>query len=86
MAKAIAVYEGGIHNRIEKAVREDGQMFERHQEKTRFGYRWSAWRRFGEPLGDNARKNLETSMSAGFSTLYLITPDNPYWRNVRLPG
>lgn len=79
MAKAIKVYKGGIHSLIEAAVRADGAEFRRYQNKTLFGYRWTAWRATGM---QHDVTNLPTSLSAGFSTMY--PPQCP--RNVRLPN
>ena len=39
-----AIFEYGIHERIQQAQRADGQWFKRYQAKTRFGYRWTAWK------------------------------------------
>ena len=80
MAKAIKKYTGGIHGLIQAAVREDGALFMRFQNKTRWGYRWTAWK-FVRQL-DTA--NLPESIEAGFSTLYwpsIYTDFNP-----RLPA
>ena len=87
MAKAIALYEGGIHYRIEKAVREDGVVFERAQEKDpRYGYKWTRWQATGTRLGDNEKHNPEPSIPAGFSILSRRMPGDYGWRNVRLPN
>lgn len=67
-AAAVAFYDGGIEYRIEYAVRADGVVFARHQENTRRGYRWGAWKTNGLKL-DVA--SLPTSVEAGFSTLRL---------------
>lgn len=65
MAKAIKTYTGGIHSLIQAAVREDGALFQRSQDRTPWGYRWSAWR-FVRQLNV---ESLPTEISAGFSTL-----------------
>ena len=78
MAKAIAIYEGGTHSRTQVAIREDGQVFERRQDRTRYGYRWSAWSQTGDRWGDNLRANPEPTRSAGFSTLRLAKPNSSY--------
>lgn len=72
MAKAIALYQGGIHNLVEVAVRTDGRVFERWQSKGMYGYQWSAWKATSETMGENMRANPPTSRSAGFSTLWLF--------------
>lgn len=96
MAKAIALYTGGIHSLKNVAIREDGTVFERFMERGRFGYTWSAWRKTGEVLGHNERHNPPQTRNAGFSTLYLTSEnsacinDQAYWKNgrisVRLPN
>ena len=69
MAKAIALFNGGIHEGRQYAVREDGAVFKRFQEKhPRYGWRWGKWKATGETLGENARQNLDT-MQSGFCTL-----------------
>lgn len=88
MARAtncIGYYEGGIHGRKELAIRDDGALFERFQDKTIYGYRWSAWRATGEVLGHNERANPEQFRSAGFSTMSLRRPGEAYYINKRLP-
>jgi hypothetical protein len=76
MAKAIAIFCGGITELRQMAVRTDGAVFTRSQTKDpRYGYRWSAWRATGEVLGDNARQNLE-SYQNGFAELRRATPDS----------
>ena len=49
MAKAIATYSGGHYTAIQMAVREDGVLFERHEEKSRYthGYQWTKWKHNG---------------------------------------
>ena len=76
MAKAIKTYAGGIHGLIEAAVRADGALFQRFQDKSPWGYRWGAWKRYGSV--DPA--NLPTELSAGFATL------RPREKSVRLPN
>lgn len=54
MAKAIALYKGGIHSLKETAVRTDGVVFSRYQSRTPYGYRWGAWSQNGtEKWGAN---------------------------------
>lgn len=84
MAKALHIYEGGIHARQQVAVRADGAVFVRYQTRDpRYGYKWSAWRQTGETMGGNMLANPEPSRSAGFSTLWL---KRDYIPNVRLPA
>jgi len=71
MAKAIALYEGGIHGLTERAIRDDGAVFVRYQDKTPWGYRWGAWKATGEVLGHNQRNNPETMIEFGFSKLFI---------------
>jgi len=67
--KAIKKYTGGIHGLVQAAVREDGVLFKRYQDKTPYGYRWGAWKREG--VLDVA--NLPSELSSGFSTLRPVT-------------
>jgi len=72
MAKAVALYEGGITERREVAVREDGAVYSRGQERhPRFGYRWSAWAPTGRTLDVAA---LPEVVSAGFADLRRSSP------------
>lgn len=72
MAKAIALYTGGINFLVERAVREDGVVFQRLQDKhPRFGYRWGPWKTTGEVYGENMRANPPASVVCGFATLFL---------------
>lgn len=96
MAKAVAIFTGGITELRQYAIREDGAVFKRFQEKhPRFGYRWTTWTATGEVVGDNARNGM-TEMQSGFCTLHRATPNdcninNRAWFNnkgeirVRLP-
>jgi len=79
MSKAVKIYKGGIHSLVEAAIRTDGVEFRRYQNKTPYGYRWTAWRASG-PRHDVS--SLPACLSSGFSTLY--PPQIP--RNVRLPN
>jgi hypothetical protein len=72
MSKAIALFNGGIHEGRQYAVREDGAVFKRFQAKhPSYGWRWTKWTATGETLGENARKNLDTKQS-GFCTLLRV--------------
>lgn len=75
----IAKFVGGIHARVQVAVRHDGVVFQRFQNKTFRGYQWSKWQTRGtvDPF------NVPSSMSSGFSTLY--APDFYTDFNPRLP-
>src|SRR5260221_380310 len=76
MAKAIALFNGGIHELRQAAIREDGAVFRRWQVKDpRYGYRWSKWQATGEVLGENARANLDV-MEAGFARLHRCKPND----------
>ena len=68
MAKAVKKYKGGVHSLIEAAVRGDGALFCRYQNKTMYGYRWSAWVKKGrlDVL------NLPGTITAGFSELFPV--------------
>ena len=87
MAKAVALYTGGIHSLVEVAVREDGRVFQRYQSKGRYGYTWSRWA--GRETVDVA--TLPATRPSGFATLFLANPvysgrfkDGKL--NLRLPG
>lgn len=80
MAKAIKTYDGGINFRVQAAVRTDGALFIRTQNKGRYGYAWGAWR-FRTQLDT---ENLPGTIQAGFANLY---PTNFYTAfNPRLPN
>ena len=89
MAKAVAIFEGGVSERRQAAVREDGMVFRRAQVRDpRYGYRWSAWRESGEKLGHNALAALD---STGLRDFYRLSAHNSALVNsdgsvrVRLP-
>lgn len=83
MAKPIKAYAGGIHSRVEFAVRADGACFSRSQRKdARYGYVWGKWSKvrsfdMGSPL--------PMSISAGFSECYSAGPYSG-WEKWRLPN
>jgi hypothetical protein len=76
MAKAIKTYEGGIQERIQVAIRSDGNAFIRYQKKNGYGYTWSAWRNAGAYDASDLPKVIEV----GFSNLC------PTQFNARLPN
>lgn len=45
--KAVKLFCGGIHGLQEIAVRSDGAVFKRYQDKGPYGYRWGAWKSQG---------------------------------------
>ena len=66
MAKAIAFragHTGDFTGRIEYAQREDGQWFQRFQEKGMKGYRWGAWKPCCEP---SSERSFEQPMTTAF--------------------
>jgi len=74
MAKAVAIFTGGIHSLTQYAVRDDGAVFKRFQEKHfRYGYRWTSWTATGETMGHNAQQ-ATTELQSGFSTLRRAEP------------
>lgn len=76
MAKAIAIFTGGIQADVQVAVRADGETFRRSQVRDpRYGYRWSAWRPTARVAPD------ATATEAGFSTLRRATPNDCYINN-----
>lgn len=68
MAKAIAKYSGGITGLVEIAIRADGQVFRRYQNKGAYGYCWTAWKA-GETVDV---ENLPGSFTAGFGNAYPV--------------
>ncbi len=80
MSKAIAIFTGGVTELRQAAIREDGAVFTRGQNRTRFGYQWSAWRATGEILGHNARA-ATAEIACGFATLRRATPDDAFINN-----
>lgn len=83
MANPIKAYEGGIHSRVQYAVRADGALFCRHQSKdARYGYVWSKWARYGE-LDIGAP--LPVMIEAGFSKCYPAGMSSG-WKKWRLPN
>lgn len=81
MAKAIALYEGGIHARIQIAVRHDGAVFKRYQgNDPRYGWKWERWARIGEQVDpDNLPREIEGK------TQHCGLGDNGH-KHVRLPA
>lgn len=82
MAKAIQAWEGGLSGKIELAVRGDGVLFRRVQNKDpRYGYVWTKWVEIGKLDVDN----LPFSIEQGFSTCFRA---NIYtaWQKWRLPN
>lgn len=65
MAKAIKTYTGGINGLVQAAVRTDGALFKRYQEKSPWGYKWTAWKLSGQVDPSNPPSEI----SSGFSTL-----------------
>lgn len=66
MAKAIAFragHTGDFTGRIEYAQRDDGQWFQRFQEKGMRGYRWGAWKPCCEP---SSERSFEQPMTTAF--------------------
>ena len=80
---AIALYRGGIHGRVDKAVRPDGAVFVRYMDKGRYGWSWGKWMDKGQRVDP---ENLPGTMEAGFSTLYPgRQPYDPSPARLRLP-
>lgn len=80
--KTIALFEGGITERRQQAVREDGIVFSRAQYRDpRYGYKWSKWKATGARMGDNAAAATATIQS-GFAEL--VRRDGGE-KHVRLP-
>lgn len=86
MAKAVAVFEGGITERRQAAVREDGAVFTRWQERDpRYGYKWGKWRRTGQTLGHNELAMTDV-LQNGFAELRRILPTDPYSTLINADG
>lgn len=79
--KAIKLYRGGVHGLVEYAVREDGALFSRFQDRGPYGYRWGAWRASGR-MDPNS---LPPCIESGFSTLYPSDPTYRPFAKLRLP-
>jgi hypothetical protein len=79
--KAIKLYRGGISGLTEYAVREDGALFARFQDRGPRGYRWGAWK----PRGKVDPKNLPAFIESGFSCLYPADPTYNPCDKFRLP-
>lgn len=75
MAKAVALYTGGINFLIERAVRADGVVFNRYQSRGPYGYVWSKWQRSGT-VNVADLDSLPRSEEAGFSTLFRQYPSS----------
>jgi len=63
--KVLAKYAGGIHGLIQAAIRSDGVLFMRFQDKTRYGYKYGPWKEKG-----NVGSVIPQTLQAGFSTLF----------------
>lgn len=82
MAKAIQAWRGGIHSLVELAVRGDGVLFRRVQNKSaRFGYVWGSWKQ----IGTLDIENLPWSIDQGFSKCHRADTYTK-WQNWRLPN
>jgi len=80
MAKAIALFNGGIGNLKQAAVREDGAVFERGQYRDpRYGYKWSQWRFSGRKLSHNEMFGLDELFGLRRAT-------TPYHDGMRMDG
>lgn len=63
------IFEYGIHERIQQAMRADGVWFERVQKKGPYGYQWGKWkpcggkseRAWGNPYAGKARLPKEAA-------------------------
>lgn len=78
MAKAVALFTGGITELREVAIRADGQPFMRMQERhPKYGYKWSKWSKHGEKLGNNAIAAMD-KYHLGFTELSRTTAANVY--------
>ena len=81
MSKAIAIFTGGVTELRQAAIRTDGAVFTRIQDRDpRFGFRWSAWNATGEVLGENSRNNLDT-VDCGFASLRKADPNDCFINN-----
>ena len=80
MAKAIAIFTGGITELREVAIREDGVAFKRAQFRNHYGIRWSKWTKTGETFGANAAANIDT-IEAGFANLRRASPNDCFINN-----
>ena len=80
MAKAIQAWRGGTHSLIELAVRTDGTLFRRVQNKSaRYGYTRGVWKQ----IENIYIKNLPRSINQGFSKCQRADSYSR-WQNWRL--
>lgn len=77
--KIVKKYAGGINFLAQAAIRADGALFMRVQERGPYGYKWSPWRlkRTIDPL------NPPNTVAAGFANLYPVNRYNDF--GCRLP-
>lgn len=84
MARAIAIFTGGITELRQAAVREDGTVFFRMQQVDRhYGYRWSAWVETTKRLDVEALADMDT-YELGFATLRRAEPHGSNINNCAL--
>lgn len=58
----LAGFTGDYTGQVHYAQRADGVWFVRYQNRTPWGYRWSAWRRGGEPSGYVSQTNRKARL------------------------
>ena len=82
MAKATSFF-ATCHG-TECAYSEHGQVFKRYQNRTPYGYRWSAWAKCGD-VGSESYPTDATELQCGFNKAYLEAPGGYRFKQVRLP-
>lgn len=81
MARALAIFTGGVIELRQAAIREDGTVFTRSQGRhPRYGYSWTPWRATGEVLGANAIAG-RSEIQCGFATLRRASPHDSFINN-----
>lgn len=80
MAKAIAIFTGGITELRQVAIREDGVAFRRGKFHNHYGMQWSKWAPTGETFGHNATANVDT-VEDGFVNLLRASPSDCFINN-----
>jgi hypothetical protein len=84
--KALAVYEGGVHEKVEAAIGEDMGVYKRSQfHDPRYGYRWTRWEWVGDvtEIPEAIGHGFYTLRKAGFYSRMVGRDGKP---KVRLPN
>ncbi len=81
MAKAVAIFTGGVSELRQIAISEAGQAYSRAQiNHPVYGRSWSKWTATGEKFGQNAIMAID-EIEIGFAKLRRATPSDCYINN-----